>query len=98
MSGYLENSEVEELTKKAKMNKTDKIVVTTEKKKQKRERKPPKNPLKQAIIQDIYDFLAKNDTINGLKVENPTKTIDFYAEGKYFSLNLVEHRPKKDKN
>lgn len=97
-NGYEESEEVEKLTKKAKENKTDKIVVTTEKKKQKRERKAPQNPLKQAIIDNIFQFLAKNSTIYGLKVENPTKTIDFYAEDKYFSLNLVEHRPKKDKN
>ena len=97
-NGYEESEEVEKLTKKAKENKTDKIVVTTEKKKQKRERKAPQNPLKQAIIDNIFQFLAKNSTIYGLKVENPTKTIDFYAEDRYCSLNLFEHRPKKDKN
>jgi len=92
---YTTNEEVEELTKKAKANKTSKIVVQSKVEKAKTERKPKENPLKQAILQDIYKFLEKNATIYGLKLENPTKTIDFYVENKYFSLNLVEHRPKK---
>ena len=96
--GYLENAEVEEMTKKAKINKTDKIVVQSKIEKKKTERKPTENPLKQAIIEDIYKFLAQNGTLYNIKVVNQTKTIDFYAENKYFSLNLVEHRPKKDKN
>lgn len=96
--GYLENEEVEEMTKKAKINKTDKIVVQSKVEKKKTERKPIENPLKQAIIEDIYKFLAQNGTLYNIKVVNKTKTIDFYAENKYFSLNLVEHRPKKDKN
>jgi hypothetical protein len=96
--GYLENEEVEEMTKKAKTNKTDKIVVQSKVEKKKTERKPTENLLKQAIIEDIYKFLAQNGTLYNVKVVNKTKTIDFYAENKYFSLNLVEHRPKKDKN
>ena len=63
--------------------------------KAKTERKPKENPLKQAIIEDIYKFLSKNNTLQNVKVVNNTKTIDFYAENKYFSINLVEHRPKK---
>ena len=89
------NEEVEELTKKAKANGTDKIIVQSKVEKKKTERKPKENPLKQAIIIDIYNFLAKNSSLTALKVENPTKTINFIAEGKEFSLNLVKHRPKK---
>lgn len=96
--GYLENEEVEEMTKKAKINKTDKIVVQSKVEKKKTERKPTENPLKQAIIEDIYKFLTQNGTLYNIKIVNKTKTIDFYAENKYFSLNLVEHRPKKNKN
>lgn len=91
---YLINEEVETLTAKAKENKTDKVVAQSKPRKQV-ERKPKENPLKQAIIEDIYKFLAKNETLYNIKVTNPTKTIDFYTENKYFSLNLVEHRPKK---
>ena len=92
---YTTNAEVEELTKKAKINKTDKIVVQSKVEKTKTERKSKENPLKQAIIQDIFKFLAQNSTLSNVKIVNNTKTIDFYTENKYFSLNLVEHRPKK---
>lgn len=90
-----ECEEVKELTAKAKANKTDKIVVQSKINKAKTERKPKENPLKSSIIQYLYKILAQNPSLLALKVENPTKTIDFIAEGKYFSLNLVEHRPKK---
>lgn len=89
-----DNEQVKELTKKAKENKTDKIVVQSSVEKKKTERKPKQNPLKQQIIEYLYQYLIKNSSLQGIKVENPTKTIDFYAEGKHFSLNLVEHRQK----
>lgn len=92
---YTVNEQVEELTKKAKANKTDKIVVQSKVEKKKTERKPKENPLKQAIISDIYKFLAQNNTITSLKIENPTKIITFIAEGKQFKLDLVEKRAKK---
>lgn len=92
---YTTNEQVEILTKKAKANKTDKIVVQSKVEKAKTERKPKENPLKTTIIEDLYNFLAKNSTLYNVKIVNNTKTIDFYAENKYFSLNLVEHRPKK---
>lgn len=95
---YTTNAEVEELTKKAKMNKTDKIVVQSKVEKTKTERKPKENPLKQAIIQDIFNFLAQNQTISNVKIENPTKIITFFAENKEFKLDLIEKRQKKLKN
>ena len=95
-NGYKEEcEEVKELTAKAKANKTDKIVVQSKVNKAKTERKPKENPLKSSIIQFLYKILAQNPTLLALNIENPTKTIDFIAEGKHFSLNLVEHRPKK---
>lgn len=94
---YTTNETVEELTKKAKTNKTDKIVVQSKVDKVKTERKPKENPLKSAIIQYLYEYLAQNPTLLNVNIENPTKTIDFITENKHFSLNLVEHRPKKDK-
>lgn len=95
-NGYKEEcEEVKELTAKAKANKTDKIVVQSKVNKAKSERKPKENPLKSSIIQYLYKILAQNPSLLALNIENPTKTIDFIAEGKHFSLNLVEHRPKK---
>lgn len=89
------NEQVEELTKKAKANKTDKIVVQSKVDKVKTERKPKENPLKQQIISDLYNFLTKNSTIYDIKVENPTKLITFKVENKEFKLDLVEKRAKK---
>lgn len=91
------NQEVEELTKKAKANKTDKIVVQSKVEKAKTERKPRENPLKTALIEYLYKFLMKNSSLLDVKITNNTKSIDFIAENKHFTLNLVEHRPKKDK-
>lgn len=95
-NGYKEEcEEVKELTAKAKANKTDKIVVQSKVNKAKTERKPKENPLKSSIIQYLYKILVQNPSLLALNIENPTKTINFIAEGKHFSLNLVEHRPKK---
>lgn len=92
---YTINEEVEELTKKAKQNGTTKVKAGDKTKRQKTERKPTENPLKQAIIQDIYKFLQQNTTIYDIKVENPTKIITFKVENKEFKLDLVEKRQKK---
>lgn len=89
------NEEVEELTKKAKQNKTDKLVIQSKVDKVKTERKPKENPLKQTIITEFYKFLSQNDKISNLKVENPTKIITFTLDNKDFKLDLVEKRAKK---
>ena len=94
-NGYTINETVETLTKKAKENKTDKIVAQSKVEKAKTERKPKENPLKTSIIDYLYKFLAENPTLLDLKITNKTKSIDFMAENKHFTLNLVEHRPKK---
>ena len=94
-NGYTTNETVEALSKKAKENKTDKIIVQSKVEKAKTPRKPKENPLKSAIITDIYKFLAQNSTIYNLKIENPTKIITFSAENRQFKLDLVEKRVKK---
>lgn len=91
------NEQIEELTQKAKANRTDKIVVQSKAEKKKTERKPKDNPLKEIIINQIYKFLSEYNTISSLKITNKTKTIDFMIDNKDFSLNLVEHRKKKEK-
>lgn len=97
-NGYKEEcEEVKELSAKAKANKTDKIVVQSKVEKAKTERKPRENPLKTALIKYLFDFLSKNSSLLDVKITNSTKSIDFIAENKHFTLNLVEHRPKKDK-
>jgi len=93
--GYIKNEEVERLTKKAKENKADKIVVRSKVENTKSERPPKENPVKEQLIKDIYNFLKENGELEPVTITNKTKTIDFYVNGKYFSLNLTEHRPKK---
>lgn len=94
--GYLENAEVQELTKKARKNKTDKIVATDKTKERKKiERKEAEDPEKEAIIKQIYRVLRENDKIVDIKVTNKFKTIDFYVNNEYFSINLTRHRQKK---
>ena len=93
--GYIKNEEVERLTKKAKENKADKIVVRSKVENTKTERPPKENPLKEQLIKDLYGFLKENGELEPVTITNKIKTIDFYVNGKYFSLNLTEHRPKK---
>lgn len=95
--GYLENEEVQELTKKAKENKTTLIKARENVENKKTERKPKENPLKQCLISQIYNFLREYSTISDLKIENPTKIITFKCDNKEFKLDLVEKRAKKTK-
>lgn len=94
--GYLENTEVEELTKKAKENKTDKIInrENVENKKVTRERK--ENPLKETIILNIYDKLKEIQGITALKIENKAKIITFSLNNEDFKIDLVQKRKKKE--
>lgn len=94
--GYLENEEVEELSKKAKENKTDKIVATDKTKpRAKSTREPKENPVKEGIIAGIAEFLATNSNIVDIKIENKAKLITFRVENREFKLDLVEKRQKK---
>lgn len=93
---YTTNEQVEILTKKAKANKTDKIIATDKTKRAKTERKPIENPLKQAIIQDIYNFLIEKYTNIEINITNKTKLIEFSLQNKQFKLDLIEKRTKKE--
>ena len=93
--GYIKNEEVERLTKKAKENKADKIVVRSKVENTRAERPPKENPVKEQLIKDLCEFLKENGELEPVTIVNKTKTIDFYVNGRYFSLNLTEHRPKK---
>ena len=95
--GYIKNEEVERLTKKAKENKADKIVVRSKVENTKAERPPKENPIKEQLIKDLCEFLKENGELEPVTIVNKTKTIDFYVNGRYFSLNLTEHRQNKQK-
>ena len=101
---YIKDETVEELSEKAKKNR---ITATVHKAKaensQKKERKPrekKENPLKKQIISGIHDYFLdeighifpKDTTIT---VRNDEKYIDLCINGQEFTINLVQHRPKK---
>jgi len=93
---YTTNEVVEELTKKAKENKTtliNKARENAENKKTTRERK--ENPTKALIIAEIFNKLAEIDGISQLKVENKEKLVTFSLNGNEYKLDLVQKRAKK---
>lgn len=103
---YISDETVEQLTKKAKDNR---ITATIHEAKahtfEKRERKPrekKENPLKKQIISAICDGIETNcekfnaDEVH-FEVTNDEKYIDLTVNGIKFTINLVQHREKKDK-
>jgi len=94
---YTTNEEVERLTKKAKENKADKIVVRSKAENQKttRERKP--NETKALIIAEIYQKLAEIEGISNIKVENKEKLITFSLNNNNYKLDLIQKRAEKPK-
>ena len=92
---YTTNEQVQELTKKAKVNGTTKICarVNVENKKVERERKA--NPTKALIIEELIEKLKQIDGISQLKVENKEKLITFSLNGNDYKLDLVQKRAKK---
>ncbi len=93
---YIKNEEVETLTKKAKESGADKIINRKViKKSGETTRKLKENPLKEQIITNLHNFLLQNNDFVNIIVTNKSKSIDFYVNDKYFTLNLVEHRPPK---
>jgi hypothetical protein len=97
---YISDETVDELTEKAKKNR---ITATVHKAKAedsaKKERKPrekKENPLKKQIIDAIFAGLSQNLPENvTINITNDEKYIDFAIDGLEFTVNLVQHRPKK---
>ena len=93
---YTTNEVVEELTKKAKNNKTtliNKARVNVENKKTTREHK--ENPTKALIITEIFNKLAEIEGISQLKVENKEKLITFNLNGNEYKIDLIQKRKSK---
>ena len=92
---YTTNEVVEELTKKAKDNKTtliNKARENAENKKTIREHK--ENPTKALIIAEIFNKLAEIEGISQLKVENKEKLVTFSLNGNEYKIDLVQKRKK----
>lgn len=90
---YTTNEVVEELTKKAKDNKTtliNKARANIENKKITRERK--ENPTKALIIAEIFNKLTEIEGISQLKVENKEKLVTFSLNGNEYKIDLIQKR------
>ena len=94
----IENEQVEELTKKATKNRITATIHNA--KGEKKERKPrekKENPLKKEIIQAIFKGIAENISTDGeIIITNDEKYIDFNVNELEFTINLVQHRKKKE--
>lgn len=97
---YISDETVEKLSEKAKKNRITATVhqAKAEKtvKKEKKPREKKENPLKRQIIDAIFAGLSENLPKNvEITITNDEKYIDFYINGLEFTVNLVQHRPKK---
>jgi hypothetical protein len=92
----IKNETVEEMTKKASKNAiTQTIHGAKGEKKERKPREKKENPLKKQIISAILEGIKG---IEGkIEVENDEKYINLWVEGRSFTINLVEHREKKEK-
>lgn len=92
--GIEENETVEKLTAKAQKNRITNTIHDAKGEKKPRERK--ENPLKKEIIGRIYDLFEREyGDLMKVFIRNNEKYIDLEIEGRSFTINLVEHRPKK---
>ena len=101
---YISDDTVEELSEKAKKNRITATVhqakAENSLKKERKPREKKENPLKKQIISGIHDYFLdeighifpKDTTIT---VKNDEKYIDLCIDGLEFTINLVQHRPKK---
>lgn len=94
---YKTNEIVQELTQKAKENKSIVHNAKSEKERKKRTVEPKKNPIKEEIIQNIFNYLKNSCGIDNILITNSSKLIEFSYQNKNFKLDLIEKREKKDK-
>ena len=100
--GLIDNEEANELTATANKNRITQTIheakETTERKKTTRVKK--ENPLKQEIIEIIFtslqNKLIEHRDFSFINVTNNEKYIDFTIGKRTFTVNLIEHRGKKN--
>jgi len=93
--GYIENSEADELTAKAKENKVSKGARTEVKQKTQRERVVKEDKVKEAIIQAVAELLPSLNAEN-VVVEKKGKLITFEVGADKFKFDLIRQRPPKE--
>ena len=94
---YITDPTVEKLEKKAKENKISRDARAIKPKTERKAREKKENPLKKEIIQAIYTVIANEITSSANTfIRNDEKYIDFTLGDRDFTINLVEHRKKKE--
>ena len=96
--GIEEDETVEELSKKALKNHvTTTIHQAKGEKKERKAREKKENPLKKQIIGRIFElFKVEYGDLMQVYLRNEEKYIDLEIDGRSFTINLVEHRQKKE--
>lgn len=96
-NGLVKDETIEELSQKAQKNRITSTIHDA--KSGKNNRKPrtrKENPLKQEIIDTLFTGMSIAYVERGkFSVRNKEKYIDFTLDGREFTINLIEHRPKK---
>ena len=96
---YISDETVEKLTKKAKDNKITGKIHGAKAETAKKERKPREkkvNTVKQGIIRTIFFALQQEyGDFSEITVTNDEKYIEIVRPEGNFTINLVQHRPKK---
>lgn len=93
--GYTENEEVEEMTHKAKVNKTVQHEAKAENKPRKKtERKPKEDPEKSDIIVKLAQFFEDYGA-ELVEITNKTKVVEFNLGGNHYKVDLIRQRPPK---
>lgn len=91
----IKNAEAEKMTAEAKKITRTVHKARSDEKKERKPREKKENPLKKQIISAIFEGIKG---IEGkIEVENDEKYINLWVEGRSFTINLVEHREKKEK-
>ena len=96
--GIEEDETVEELTAKAQKNRVTSTIHNAKgEKKERKAREKKENLLKKQIILALFEGLNGFFGHNGeVSIRNEEKYIDISFEGREFTVNLVEHRRKKE--
>ena len=91
---YMDNEEVDRLSKQAKDNKVN-IRAESDEPRKKREVVKKENPTKEGIIKEVAAMLGNIGAVN-IKITNISKLVEFEMDGNNFKLDLVQKRqPKK---
>lgn len=88
--------EIIKMEHKAKESGADKLYVKSEEKKPRAKREVKLDDVKVAFLAEVAELL-KNTNAESISITNPQKEISFTMGGDSYSLNLVKHRPPKQK-